>query len=45
MAPVFKRSIKGAQALDHPTVAGAGHFIQEDAGAELGQIVAKFVLG
>ncbi|GAB2980576.1 haloalkane dehalogenase [Amycolatopsis acidiphila] len=43
MAPVLRRAMKGAEGLDHPTVADAGHFLQEDAGAELGRIVAAFV--
>ena len=43
MAPVLRRSMPGAQGLDHPVVAGAGHFLQEDAGARLGEIVAAFV--
>ena len=33
----------GAAGLDHPVVAGAGHFLQEDAGPRLGEIVAGFV--
>jgi len=41
-APVLRR-VKGAQNRDHPTVTGAGHFLQEDAGEELGRIVAGFV--
>lgn len=45
MAPILKRAMKGASGLDHPTVANAGHFLQEDAGAELGRIVAGFVRG
>ena len=43
MAPVLRRSMPGAQGLDHPVVAGAGHFLQEDAGTRLGEIVAAFV--
>ena len=43
MAPVFKKAIKGAQGLDHPTIEGAAHFLQEDAGEELGRVVADFV--
>ncbi|NKQ53470.1 haloalkane dehalogenase [Amycolatopsis sp. K13G38] len=43
MAPVLKRAMKGAQHRDHPTVTNAGHFLQEDAGEELGRIVAEFV--
>jgi len=43
MAPVFKKSIKGAQGLEHPTIEGASHFLQEDAGEQLGRVVADFV--
>ena len=31
--------------LDHPVLEGAGHFLQEDAGRQLGEIVADFVAG
>ena len=30
--------------LDHPTIAGAGHFLQEDAGTELGRVVRDFMV-
>jgi haloalkane dehalogenase len=43
MAPILKRAIKGAEGRDHPTVANAGHFLQEDAGEQLGRIIAEFV--
>ena len=43
MAPVLKKLVPGAAGLDHPTVLGAGHFLQEDAGAELGRVVAAFM--
>lgn len=43
MAPVLQRAMKGAIGLDHPTLANAGHFLQEDAGEELARIVANFV--
>jgi haloalkane dehalogenase len=43
MAPILRRSVPGAQGLDHPVVEGAGHFLQEDAGHRLGEIVADFV--
>jgi haloalkane dehalogenase len=43
MAPVLKRAIPGAAGREHPIVAGAGHFLQEDAGPELAQVVAEFV--
>ncbi len=44
MAPVLKSTIPGAAGLDHPVIKGAGHFLQEDSGPELGEIVANFVL-
>lgn len=40
---VFQTRVPGARALTHPTIAGAGHFVQEQRGAELGRIVADFV--
>src|SRR5579872_1787318 len=43
MAPVLKRSVPGAAGRQHPVLAGAGHFLQEDAGEELGAIVAAFI--
>jgi haloalkane dehalogenase len=43
MAPVLQRAMAGARSREHPVVAGAGHFLQEDAGEELGRIVATFV--
>ncbi len=43
MAPVFKHAVPGAAGLDHPTISGAGHFLQEDAGERLGQVIADFV--
>ena len=35
--------VPGTRGLDHPTIAGAGHFLQEDAGDELGRVVAGFM--
>jgi haloalkane dehalogenase len=43
MAPILKAAIPGAARLDHPVLKGAGHFLQEDAGPELGAIIADFV--
>ena len=43
MAPILRRHVPGAAGLDHPTVLGAGHFLQEDAGVELGRVVAAFM--
>ncbi|MGH8867627.1 MAG: haloalkane dehalogenase [Actinomycetes bacterium] len=45
MAPLFRRSIPGTRGLDHPVIEGAGHFLQEDAGERLGEVVAAFVRG
>ena len=35
MGPVLRRHVPGAAGREHPTIADAGHFLQEDAGAEL----------
>jgi haloalkane dehalogenase len=43
MAPILRRLVPGTAGLEHPVVAGAGHFLQEDAGEELGRIVAAFM--
>jgi haloalkane dehalogenase len=43
MAPEFKRTVPGAAGRQHPVLEGAGHFLQEDAGEELGAIIAAFV--
>ncbi len=45
MAPILKKLIPGARSRQHPVVENAGHFLQEDAGAELGGIISDFVLG
>jgi len=42
MAAVLKRTIPGAAGLQHPVIEGAGHFLQEDAGERLGEVVAAF---
>jgi haloalkane dehalogenase len=43
MGPVLARHVPGAAGLAQPTIARAGHFLQEDAGGRLGQLVAAFV--
>ena len=43
MAPVLKRTVPGAAGLEHPVLHGAGHFLQEDAGEDLGAIIAAFI--
>ncbi|MCY7397028.1 MAG: haloalkane dehalogenase [Nocardioides sp.] len=45
MAPVIRKLVPGCAGLPHPVLADAGHFLQEDAGAELGRVVAEFVRG
>lgn len=45
MAPILRQLIPGAAGLEHPTITNAGHFLQEDAGEELGRIVVGFVPG
>jgi haloalkane dehalogenase len=45
MAPILQVTIPGAGDLEHPVIEGAGHFLQEDAGPELGAIVASFIAG
>jgi len=43
MAPLLRQAIPGAAALEHPVIAGAGHFLQEDAGQRLGEVIAAFL--
>jgi haloalkane dehalogenase len=43
MAPILARSVPGAAGLDHPVIAGAGHFLQEDAGERLGEVIVDFI--
>lgn len=43
MAPILRKIVPGARGLEHPVVANAGHFLQEDAGDVLGRIVAEFM--
>ena len=40
---VFQERVPGARGQEHVTIAGAGHFVQEDAGEQLGQVVARVV--
>ncbi len=39
----FQKMIPGAQGHDHVTIKGAGHFLQEDKGVELAQVVTNFM--
>jgi len=43
MAPILRRHVPGAAALTHPTIEDAGHFLQEDAGERMGEVIAAFV--
>jgi haloalkane dehalogenase len=43
MAPILRKIVPGAHGLDHPVIERAGHFLQEDAGERLGEVVAAFV--
>ncbi len=38
----LRGSMRGARELEHPTITGAGHFLQEDAGGRLGEVIARF---
>jgi len=39
----FQKRIPGAAGQDHTTIRGAGHFLQEDKGEELAQVVLRFI--
>jgi haloalkane dehalogenase len=43
MAPILRKLLPGTRGLHHPTIQNAGHFLQEDAGDELGRVVADFI--
>jgi haloalkane dehalogenase len=40
---IFQERIPGAAGQPHCTLEGAGHFLQEDRGEELGRVIADFV--
>jgi haloalkane dehalogenase len=42
MALILRKLIPGTQSLSHPTIHNGGH-LQEDAGEELGRVVADFM--
>ncbi len=44
-AEVLQARVPGAVGRDHCTIEGAGHFLQEDRGAQLADVVAGFVEG
>ena len=39
----FQEHVPGAQGQPHVTIMGAGHFLQEDKGEELAQVVVEFI--
>ena len=43
MEPLLREAVPGAAGRKHVTIRGAGHFLQEDAGPDLGAVVADFV--
>jgi haloalkane dehalogenase len=43
MGPILKQVLPGAQHREHPTIENAGHFLQEDAGADLAAAVVAFI--
>jgi len=43
MAHIFRDMVPGAAGIEHPTLTGAGHFLQEDAGDRLASEIVKFV--
>ena len=40
---LLQRSIPGAAGRVHPTIAGGGHFLQEDCGEALARVVIEFL--
>lgn len=40
---IFQALIPGARGQQHVTIGGAGHFLQEDKGAELAEVVVRFI--
>jgi haloalkane dehalogenase len=43
MGPILQRMMAGAAGRTHPTIANAGHFLQEDAGPDLAAAIVDFV--
>jgi haloalkane dehalogenase len=39
----FVQTVPGAKGQPHTTIEGGGHFLQEDRGAQLGEVLASFV--
>lgn len=45
MAPILRKAVPGAAGREHPTITGAGHFLQDDAGEALATEVVRFLRG
>lgn len=45
MAPVLREIVPGTAGHEHPTIAAAGHFLQEDAGPQLAHEIIRFRRG
>lgn len=43
MGPILQRQMRGAAGIDHPVIADAGHFLQEDAGPDLAAAIVDFL--
>ncbi|MEO8888968.1 MAG: haloalkane dehalogenase [Jatrophihabitantaceae bacterium] len=43
MAPIITATLPGAHGREHPVIADAGHFLQEDSGAELAERIVEFI--
>lgn len=39
----YQRLVRGAKGREHPTIKDAGHFLQEDKGPELAQVMIDFI--
>ena len=42
---VFRREVPGCAGQPHTTISGGGHFLQEDCGEELAQVIANWIAG
>ena len=40
---IFERTVPGAHGQPHTTIEGGGHFLQEDKGEDLAEVVVKFI--
>jgi haloalkane dehalogenase len=40
---VFIRRVPGAEGQPHTTIVGGGHFLQEDKGPELAEVITRFI--